>query len=126
MAPTLLPFRVMMRENGYQGYLTITAQSGTVGRVDDDTSRKNISETVGIKSDGLLLPMDQVVAGRMPPVHWPPNDIFGIILKEKMIGALIIDKTIGIVRPFFTRREMKAWPVLFMPRLTPANTGSKQ
>jgi hypothetical protein len=40
-------------------------------------------------------------------MHGAPDDIARIILKKKMVNALVIYETIGIIGPFLPGREMQ-------------------
>lgn len=62
---------------------------------------------IGCQGDGLVLPADQIAAGRVPPVHGPPVFAIGVMLEEGMIDAVNTDQAVGIVDPAGGRREME-------------------
>jgi hypothetical protein len=53
----------------------------------------------GIQGDGQMIPVDQVPAYRMTPVHRSRHRSMGIVLIEGMVGTPKLDKTIGIIHP---------------------------
>jgi hypothetical protein len=55
--------------------------------------------------------MDEVLAGSMSPMHGPPDDVSRVMLKEKMIHAIVIDEAVRVVGPLFLWREMQLRPV---------------
>ncbi len=46
-----------------------------------------------------LLPVDQVLADGMAPVHVAPTPAVGIVLIEKMVLALVVNQPVGVVQP---------------------------
>ena len=60
---------------------------------------------IWIKGYRLFIPMKQVSAGRMSPVHWTP---FGIIVKliEEMVTSLVEDQAIRVISPAILNRIM--------------------
>ena len=53
----------------------------------------------GIEGYPQVLPMDQVAAHRMAPVHGTPAGGVGEVLVKKVVLTSIIDKAVGIVDP---------------------------
>jgi len=60
-----------------------------------------------------MLPMNQVSADGMPPVHGSPYIAIGIVLVEEVVLPFIEDHAIGIVRPHGIGAKMELGTVLF-------------
>ena len=56
--------------------------------------------------DPQMLPMYQIFAHRMPPMHGPPHRRIRKILVKQMVSPLIIYKTVRIVHPIPRRSQM--------------------
>ena len=56
---------------------------------------------------GHIGPVKEIIAHRMPPVHWPPLTGEGKILIEQMILSLVIAKAIGIIHPAYQGSQVK-------------------
>ena len=65
--------------------------------------------------------MKQIRADRMTPAHVAPVIAERIVLKEKVILAVGIEQTVGIVHPVPQWREMISWP----PRLIRLSAGDQ-
>ena len=72
------------------------------------TSARVLVGLVGIEGDGILLPVNQVPAHRMSPVHLPPVGCVRIVLEKRVILSLIENQAVGIVHPPPLRLEMIA------------------
>src|SRR6185312_4402970 len=70
----LLPFRVMMCKYRHQWHFATLSKTGRITGIDHRAARKNISQAVGVQSNGQFLPMHYIAAHGMPPVHRPPVD----------------------------------------------------
>src|SRR6202158_1240732 len=64
-------------------------------------------------------PVNHVVANRVAPAHVPPLRALRIVLVEKMVFALVVDETVGIVHEVRGGREM----ILGTPRLIISSLG---
>ena len=62
----------------------------------------------------VFLPMDEVGAHGMAPVHILPIALIGIMLIEKMILTIMPDKSVGVVDPSATGGEVKLRTVCLM------------
>ena len=62
-----------------------------------------------VRAEGslLMLPMNQILAGDMPPVHRPPLWLIRIKLIEKVPGPLIIAKAVRVVAPAHRRCDVE-------------------
>ena len=50
--------------------------------------------------------MDKILAYRMSPMHLSPPGSIGIMLKESMVFAVEVNKTVRVVHPAFAILEM--------------------
>ena len=74
------------------------------------TARKNAVLIValgGVESYPQVLPMDQVAAYRVAPVHGAPAGGIGEVLIKKVVLTSIINKAVGIVDPVSRRFQMQ-------------------
>ena len=62
---------------------------------------------IGRQRAGEKLPVQQIAAHGMAPVHRPPVRVIGVILIEHVVLPLIPGKTVRIVHPSDPGREMK-------------------
>jgi len=53
-----------------------------------------------------MLPIDQVPADSMPPMHRTPQGIVGVVLVKKVIFTLIVHQPIGVIHPHLGWCEM--------------------
>ena len=72
---------------------------------------------VAVPVDGnrLVLPMDHVRAGRMPPVHVAPDACERIVLIVKVIYPVLVEETVRVVHPA-VRRSMMIDRTIFLVR----------
>ena len=65
---------------------------------------------VGVRGQGAgqVSPVQQVGAGRVAPVHRPPDRVVGIVLKKQVVGAVIEAEPVGVVHPAHGGRQVKA------------------
>ena len=68
----------------------------------------------GVEGDGQLLPMHEVFAHRMAPVHIAPTPAIRIVLEEQMPLAVVIDHAIGIIGPAAFGAEVELRAELFL------------
>ena len=54
-----------------------------------------------------MLPIDQIAAARVPPVHMPPAVAERVVLIVNVVIALVVERAVRIVHPVSGRREMK-------------------
>ena len=64
-----------------------------------------------IEGRGQLLPVDQVGADGVAPVHVAPVPAVGVVLVEEVIFARLPDQAVGVVEPAAPRREVELRPV---------------
>ena len=64
--------------------------------------------------DRLMLPVDQIVAGGMAPVHRPPVRIKRVVLIKRVVHAVDADQAVGIVNPAGLRRQVKTWIIIIL------------
>ena len=87
-----------------------------LGEVVSSSTKENLQKRVaaengvfdiGIDGKGQVLPMHQILAHRVAPMHGVPFRIIGMILVEQVIPPAIPAKTVGIVHPSDPRGEME-------------------
>ena len=66
-----------------------------------------IIRPVRVKRDGLALPVHEIAARHMSPMHRPPLRLIGIMLIEEMILAAEIGKAVRIIAPADPRRDVE-------------------
>ena len=87
--------------HGDEWWFAVLAKAGGVGDIDGGASGEIRSVFVGTEGDGQFLPVDEVGADSVAPVHVSPLDSAGIVLKEKMVFAIEVDETVRVVEPVF-------------------------
>src|SRR6266496_312644 len=70
-----------------------------------------------MKRDRLMMPVNKVFTGCMPPMVWTPNCTVRIILIEEVIYTFIIYHTVRVIHPFFFLCEMDLRAILFVVQL---------
>ena len=58
----------------------------------------------------MLLPVQQIRAGGVQPVHRSPKRPIGVVLGEHVPGAVFIKQAVGVVDPAALRGEVILWP----------------
>ena len=79
----------------HQQLLAVIHLGGRTGEAAGTIVRRGIRG----KCTGQILPVQQVGADRVPPVHGRPPHIVGVILIELVILPFIIRETVGVVQP---------------------------
>ncbi|CCX38064.1 unknown [Clostridium sp. CAG:1013] len=64
-----------------------------------EASQSALVGLVGIESDGKFLPVDQIVADSVAPVHGVPHRRVRVMLEKGVVFALKITETVGVVKP---------------------------
>src|SRR5688572_32066913 len=103
----------MMREDCHHCFVTKT--TGIVP-VNNCTTGEDHSMLIGIEGNGKMLPVDQVGADRMAPVHRPPDSIVRVMLVEQVIFIGVENESVWVIHPFFDRSEMILGAVGFVER----------
>ena len=60
------------------------------------------------EGDRLALPMHEILARRMRPVHRPPLRLVRVVLIEEMVLAAKVGKAIRVIAPADARRNVEA------------------
>ena len=66
-----------------------------------------ILSAAGVQGQPLVLPVYQIPADRMAPVHGPPTGTIGKILVKQMVISFIIDEPVGVVDPVVRGFQMQ-------------------
>ena len=91
---------------GIESHDSASAKTGGIILIHHTATAED--RTQGIRGDRhrLMLPMNQVLADRMPPVHIPPHRAIRIVLIEQMILTILVHHAVRIIHPSPSRREM--------------------
>ena len=81
--------------------------------VDHSAAGKNHSQLVWRQSDREALPIYQVDADGMTPVHRAPVIAVWVVLCKEVPAPFAVDKAVWVVDPVGLRGEMKLRAVLF-------------
>ncbi len=73
-----------------------------------------------------FLPVEQILAYRVPPAHVAPDVAEGVVLKEEMILAFEVDEAVRIVSPVFFRREVELGAVRLFVSLAEGGKSKKR
>ena len=92
-------------DNSYQTTFRRFEKARAIGTINHDRAWEHVTCCIWIEGYRLLIPMKQVSASRMGPVHWTP---FGVIVKliEEMITSLVEDQAIRVISPAILNRIM--------------------
>ena len=82
------------------------AISGGILLIYHDAPGENVPVGIPLQSNRLVLPMDQVLADGMAPVHVSPHGAVRIVLIIEMIDAILEEQPVRVVHPAVGRREM--------------------
>src|SRR5438034_5302167 len=77
--------------------------------INDRTPAEHRPQVIGCQHVPEFLPMHQIAADGMTPVHVAPIPTKRVMLIKQMIFAFEINEPVGIVIPAASRREMKLW-----------------
>lgn len=105
-------FLVDARVHRDQRRVARRAEAGSVVRVRDDRAGEDFLGRVRAHGDRLLVPVDEVGAGRMAPRHVAPVGAQRVVLIEQVIAAVLVDEAVGVVHPVALRRVMECGPPL--------------
>ena len=76
--------------------------------IDDRAPRETpVIELAGIKRGGPFLPVHQVRAHRVAPVHVAPVRAVGVVLVEEVIRTRVPDQPVGVIVPAAAGREVE-------------------
>jgi hypothetical protein len=82
--------------------------------VDYSASGPDIAAVIRLDGVRQLFPVHQIGTDRVTPCYVTPFDAPGVMLKEEMILALVVNQPVWIIHPVFFRRKMKLRPILFV------------
>jgi hypothetical protein len=97
--------------NGNHTWLIAEAEAAGIAAIDDHTPSENHDTIFFPQSHREFLPVEEILAYRVPPAHVAPSVAEGVVLKEEVILAFEVDEAVRIVSPVFLRREMDAGAV---------------
>ena len=112
----IFPVRMILEGGGgieqHQGMIP---QPGDVARIHDGGAGEDRVHALSVlhirvQGDGQLLPVQQVRAHRVAPVHVAPAVPGGVVLEEKMVVPLVPHQPVGIVVPALQGGEVHLGP----------------
>ena len=102
--------RLVLRlvRGGIDGDNRVLPEAGGVISVNDCRTGEDHSVLIGIDSDRLVFPMNQILRSRMSPMHGSPNRSVRVILIVEMPNAVrfVVEHAVGVVHPVRHRRVM--------------------
>ena len=98
-----LPFSIVRRIEGDDSTLS---ESSSIVIVDHGTAGEDVAVAVAVQRDGLMLPVDQVRACRVTPVHVAPDAGERIVLIIEVIHSVLVEQAVRVVHPAVRRRVM--------------------
>ena len=90
---------VVARPNRDHGGIVRGPESRRVAGVDDGGAREDAVLVGSGYGDSLFFPMHEVAGDGVPPRHVSPVRSLRIVLVEKVVLALVVDESVGIVHP---------------------------
>ena len=110
----LLGVRVVIGKEGDEGRVVLRAEARGVVPIDDGATGEDVSEAVGRQGDREVLPVHEVAADGVAPVHGPPDGFLGVVLIEEVVLPVVIHHAVGVVHPVFGGREVDLRAVHFV------------
>ena len=83
---------------------SVFSQAGSISVINYGAARKNHAKVIRRHGNSQILPVKQVRADGMTPVHRTPDRFRRIMLGEKMPCTVFIQQPIGIIDPAGGRR----------------------
>ena len=111
---------IILRVHRNDGRIFRRSKAGDILGIKHGRAGKDRPKLVRAQCDRQVLPVDQIGADGVPPVHRSPDGILRMMLIEQMIFPVRIDKTIRIIRPHFWGRKMN-----FRPEIAFSNSAHK-
>lgn len=106
-----LPAGARRGVGGYHRGRLPAVEPGAVFAVDYRRTREHRSQAVGIERVGQLLPVHQVAAHGVAPVHVLPLAFIGVVLVEEVVFVIVVNQPVGVVDPSPARCEVELRPV---------------
>ena len=82
----------------------VLAESCRVARIDDGASREDVSHRVAGDGGVEMIPVYEVAADGVAPVHVAPLRSVGVVLEVEMILPILVGESVGVVHPSVERR----------------------
>ena len=87
--------------------MALAAQAAGVLAVEDGRAGEHHPQAVGEEGVVQLLPVQEVRARSVAPVHVLPVTLVGVVLIEEVVLAVVIDEPVGVVHPSTTCGEVE-------------------
>lgn len=85
---------------------SVLAEASRVASVYDGAAREDMSHRVASDSGVEMLPVDEVAAYGVSPVHVAPLRAVGVVLEVEVILAVLVCQTVRVVHPSVERSVM--------------------
>ena len=83
--------------NQHERWFAILAEAAGVFPVDNRTAAEHRPHVVWIQSFTMFLPVNEITAGRMSPVHISPVPSIRVVLEKHVIFAIEEHQPVGVV-----------------------------
>ena len=109
--------RIVIGEDRQNRRIGGGSESGRVVQVGYAASRKDIAQAVRSQRDRHVLPVQQIAADGMSPVHLSPREVAVFVERDVLVAevvlAVIINQSVRVAHPAFGRREVDSRTVIF-------------
>ena len=105
--------RIIHCIGSYQCRFVFLIESGGIIIIDHGRTGKNSSQLIGMQSIRQFLPMYQITAHGMSPMHIFPFPFIRVVLIEKMVFTFVKNQSVRVVDPSPASGEMKLRTVFF-------------
>ena len=116
-APFGCGYWILIGKDGQQRCLLGRTQTGRIVQIGDTASRKDVPQTVRGKSNRHVLPVQQIAADGVTPIHLSPRQVAVFVERDvlvaKVVFAVEIDQSVGVAHPPRFGIKMYPGPELF-------------
>ena len=90
----------MMGENSDEWRLGFIPETACIFPIHHSAAGENQPQGIRVERNRKMLPMHQIGAHGMAPVHRPPYGAVGIVLVKQVVFAFVKEHAVGVVHPF--------------------------
>ena len=116
-APFGCGYRIIIGKDGQQRCLSGRTQTGRIVQVGDAAPRKDISQTVRGEGDWHVLPVQQIAADGVTPIHLSPRQVAVFVERDVLVAEVVfaveVDQSVGVAHPSRFGIKMYPGPELF-------------
>ena len=87
--------------------LAVLAEPTGIFPIHDRTAAEHWTHVIRQQFIAQFLPVNEVFADRVAPMHVAPSPAIGVVLKEKMVLAIVKHAAVGVVIPAALRGKVK-------------------